>query len=107
MALFTELPEGGYKLERIKEDYHTITAVPLFRERNTRISKKALTDFMEWYLAHDDLHDKNCAYVAYAYRLATGGKYISRETIRVNRNAPWVRVKGKLIRLKDNEELAK
>lgn len=107
MVQVFEDSEGTYIVKKLKEDYHNIGAVPLFKERHARITKKALTEFMEWYLAHEDLHDKSNAYIAYAYRLATGGKYVSREAIRLNRNAPWVRVKGKLIKLKDNEELVK
>lgn len=106
MVQVFEDSEGTYIVKKLKQDYHDIGAVPLFKERHQRITKKALTEFMEWYLAHEDLHDKNCAYIAYAYKLDTG-RYVSRETIRVNRNAPWVRVKGKLIRLKDDEELVK
>lgn len=71
-----------------------------------RITKKELTEFMEWYLKHKDMHDKSCIYISNAYKSDTG-KYVSRETIRNNRNAPWVRIKGKLVKLQENDELVK
>lgn len=97
MVQVFEDSEGTYIVKKLKRDYHDIGAVPVFKERHDRITKKALTDFMEWYLKHEDLHDKNCAHIAYAYKLDTG-RYVSRETIRVNRDAGWYYVKGKLVR---------
>lgn len=63
-----------------------------------RITKQELIDFMKWYLKHEELHDKSCSYISKAYEKDTG-RYVSRETIRVNRDAGWYYVKGKLVRL--------
>lgn len=97
MVQVFEDAEGTVFVKKLKRDYHDIGAVPVFRERHERISKKALTEFMKWYIEHEDIHDKSNAYIAYAYKLDTG-RYVSRETIRVNRDAGWYYVKGKLVR---------